>query len=154
MGLVSRLLSGTIGPYLLLGLLVILVLVGAWGWVEHAEAGKAKAELATALLQVKNVTADNQTAQTTITSLTTALGKWKDSATDAAHKGAELTQQLADEQAALVAQNAKLTKQEQSDNALPNCQRLEAMDLAQLCPAHASSQRVRAANSLQGPGSH
>lgn len=152
MSLILKLLGGSAGTYLLIAALATYGALGATVWVEHATIGEYEAKLATAESNLKQTVAANATDQGVIGSLQAALDTWKDSATKAAAAGAQLVADLEAKNAALDAANAKVATQETADNALPNCAKLEALDVGAVCPSHAVAERLHSANANRLPG--
>jgi hypothetical protein len=107
--------------------------------------------LNTQLVGAKAALATNALA---VTSLTDALNEWKGKADAATAAQGEALKKLDEQAAAMAAQNLKLQTTEKTDNALPNCTKLLALDLGTLCPGHVAAMRVRAANSTGLPGPH
>lgn len=152
MSLLLKLLGGSAGAYILIAALAAYGALGATVWVEHATIGEYKAKLATSESNLKQTVAANATDQGVISSLQAALDTWKDSATKAAAAGAKMTADLEAKNAALDAANAKIATQETADNALPNCAKLEAMDVGSVCPSHVVAERLHSANANRVPG--
>lgn len=106
--------------------------------------------LNTQLVGAKDALATNALA---VTSLTQALGEWKGRADAAEAAQADSLKRLDAQAAQMADQKLKLETTEKTDNALPNCTKLLALDLGTLCPGHVAAMRVRAANptGVQGP---
>lgn len=155
MSLIVKLLGGSAGIYILLAALATYGALGATVWVEHATIGEYAAKLATSESNLKQTIAANSTDQGVIRSLQNALDTWKDSATKAAAAGQKMAADLEEKKAALDAANAKLETQETADNVLPNCEALEKLDIAAVCPGHAAAERLHSADAsrVQGPNS-
>jgi hypothetical protein len=105
--------------------------------------------LNTQLVGAKGALATNALA---VTSLGTALDEWKTRASAAEAAQADSLKQLDAQATQMAQQKLKLATTEKTDNALPNCTKLLAMDIGALCPGHAAAMRVRAANPTGVPG--
>lgn len=160
MSLLLKLIGGSAGTYILIAALAAYAGLGATVWVQHATLGEYKAKLQTEGDELKQARADvqaavaaNKTDQGVISSLQAALDSWKDSATKAAHDQEQMVKTLQSTADQLSAANAKLATMETADNVLPNCQALEKLDIAAVCPGHAAAERMHAsdANRVQGP---
>lgn len=161
MSLILKLLGGSAGLYILMAALATFGGLSATVWVEHATIGEEKAKLADSQDALKRARADlqqtvdaNKTDQGVISSLQNALDTWKDSATKAAHDQEQMVKTLQATADQLSAANAKLATMETADNVLPNCQALEKLDIAGVCPGHAAAERMHSsdANRVQGQG--
>ena len=111
-------------------------------YVQHSSIVRLRAEDAVLSAEFKNVVAVNRGDQGAITALEAGVGKYKAAAAAARAaqvKGAALIAAREREAAALALRVKAL---EGSDNALPSCDSLLAVDLAQVCPGHAAALRL------------
>jgi hypothetical protein len=89
-----------------------------------------------------------------VTSLTGALAEWKAKADAAIASQGEALKKLDEQTTQMAQQKLKLATTEKTDNALPNCTKLLALDLGTLCPGHVAAMRVRATNPIGVQGPH
>lgn len=142
-------------------LILAIAVLGLTTYTEHLRADDYEAKYQLAQQNLAGAESANKTDQTAITQLQASLSMWKSGAEKAAQDEDNAVAALKAQALDLIAARNKLSQQEKTDNALPDCAKLEAVDLATVCPAHAAAERVRSAASSgvqgsggAGPGAH
>lgn len=114
------------------------------GWARH-ETEKARAALVVEQGRVRDLLKVNSDEHATVVTLGADLGKWKKMATDAQAGWDAAVAQATKYEAAVNKLSNDLRKAKEADNALPECQKYLATDIAAVCPGHAVGVRERAA---------
>jgi hypothetical protein len=153
MKLILQFLGGSLGPYIALAILGLIVSGFASCSVVKMDLHVKEHDLTNAKADLQKAVDANATNQKTVASLEAELEVWKTQAEKNKQADDDLVKQAKAHEQALTDKDLKLAaKQEAIDHALPNCQKLLSMDLAAVCPGHAAVDRLRsAAGGLQGP---
>jgi hypothetical protein len=137
-------LTVSLHPYAAAAVAIVLILIVGTIFVldERLKVVTAqKLELAAGLTQVTDA---NATDMTTIASLKRSLDVWQKTATDARAAAQQAALDVASAQQARAQVEVSLKVREHADVALPDCTRLLSTDLANVCPAHATTVKARA----------
>lgn len=147
-----KFLTGSAAPYLAGGMLLVIIALGLSTWIQTLRVSQFKAKYTLAQSNLKAAVDINAGNQGAIDLLETSLEAWKLGAETSAREQAGLAAELQQQASQLSHASAQLAIKESSDHALPNCQKLEALDLG-VCPAHVAVIRLRSASGIPGPGS-
>lgn len=150
MGIVLRWLSGAAGPYILAVVAILLVGSSSAVLIEHARSKRFQVERDAAIERTKSLLVSVTSKDKVIDSQSAALKQWKATAELGVSISQAASARAEQFQSDLVRLRSQLNKLGEKDNALPDCQKLLALDLGGVCPGAAARVRDWAAGRLQG----
>jgi chaperonin cofactor prefoldin len=113
---------------------LLVVGLGSWGALETRHASSLEQKIGTLNSQHKRDAEALKTTNASLDEAVAAAGQWKATCTRSAGELLVAQKQAADLQQQLASRRESFTHSQEKDRALPQCQKIMAMDLAAACP--------------------